>query len=102
MLSGGDLGSFREAVLKWAYEKADKLDTASLLGTWSGLLSGASCDTHRSICKSLMFGFTGCQGFAMYAIGLSQMGTALRFIPYSVEVSVQAKSSSALEVQKSD
>eukprot|EP00439_Symbiodinium_sp_Y106_P079163 s1626_g17.t2 len=29
-------------------------------------------------------------GFAMYAIGLSQMGTALRFIPYSVEVSVQA------------
>ncbi|OLP97497.1 putative vacuolar membrane protein [Symbiodinium microadriaticum] len=29
-------------------------------------------------------------GFAMYAIGLSQVGTALRFIPYSVEVSVQA------------
>ena len=26
----------------------------------------------------------------MYGIGLSQVGTALRFIPYSVEVSVQA------------
>ncbi|CAE7943294.1 unnamed protein product [Symbiodinium sp. KB8] len=54
------------------------------LGDEAVLASTVLC----SSCATMLSG--GDLGFAMYAIGLSQVGTALRFIPYSVEVSVQA------------